>query len=126
MKIRRTFWKGLHKPPPSRLKSQKEPREEEREMVKGTARRVIVIKSPDPKIFEEAIFVVRDDYLRTPGITQKQLLRQAKQTAKHYSDSIGKNRPFAFLSRSPVPFIAAAGAAATGLAYVVLHMAGVY
>ena len=95
-------------------------------MVKGTARRVIVIKSPDPKIFEEAIFVVRDDYLRTPGITQKQLLRQAKQTAKHYSESIGIKRPFAFLSRSPVPFIAAAGAAATGLAYVVLHMAGVY
>lgn len=95
-------------------------------MVKGTARRVIVVKSPDPKVFEEAIFVVRDDYLRKPGISQKELMREARSVAKHYSDSVGKKRRTSFLYRSPAPFIAAAGAAVTGLAYVVLHMAGIY
>lgn len=54
-------------------------------MVKGLSRKVIIVKSPDPKIFEEAIFIVRDDYLMTHGISQKELLRQAKQAAKGYS-----------------------------------------
>lgn len=126
MKIRTAFWKGLHKPLSPRLKSQHNQSEEERDMVKGTARRVIVVKSPDPKVFEEAIFVVRDDYLRKPGISQKELMREARSVAKHYSDSVGKKRRTSFLYRSPAPFIAAAGAAVTGLAYVVLHMAGIY
>ena len=95
-------------------------------MVKGTARRVIVVKSPDPRVFEEAIFVVRDDYLRSPGVSQKQLLREAKQTARHCADSIGTKRRLWFVFRSPAPFIAASCAAITGLAYVVLHMAGIY
>lgn len=54
-------------------------------MVKGLSRKVIIVKSPDPKIFEEAIFIVREDYLMTNGISQKELLRQAKQAAKGYS-----------------------------------------
>lgn len=53
-------------------------------MVKGTARRVIVVKSPDPKIFEQAIFVVREDYLHKQGVSRKQLLRQAKRAADGY------------------------------------------
>ena len=32
-------------------------------MVKGISRRVVVVKSPDPEIFDEAIFIVRDEYL---------------------------------------------------------------
>ena len=31
-------------------------------MVKGIARRVVVVKSPDPKVFDEAIFLVREGY----------------------------------------------------------------
>lgn len=53
-------------------------------MVKGLSRKVIIVKSPDPKIFEQAIFVVRDDYLMTKGIDQKELLRQAKRAANGY------------------------------------------
>ena len=30
-------------------------------MVKGLSRRVIVVDSPDPHIFEQAIFIVRND-----------------------------------------------------------------
>lgn len=131
MKTRITsFWKSLHKRARHRLKfhqyKQRASREEERDVVKGTARRVIVVKSPDPMVFEEAIFVVRDDYLRKPGVSQKDLVRQARQTAKNYTQNIGtKRRPW-FRFRSPAPYIAAAGAAVTKLAYVVLHMAGIY
>jgi len=53
-------------------------------MVKGLSRKVIIVKSPDPKIFEQAIFIVRDDYLSSHGIGQKELLRQAKQAADGY------------------------------------------
>ena len=46
-------------------------------MVKGTAKRVIVVKSPDKKVFEEAIFIVREDYMRTSGITHAKLMDEA-------------------------------------------------
>ena len=53
-----------------RVKSeQKISSQEAAEVVKGTAKRVIVVKSPDKKVFEEAIFIVREDYMRTSGIT---------------------------------------------------------
>lgn len=37
------------------------------EPLRGTARRVIVVPSPDPRVFEQAVFIVSDDYLHTPG-----------------------------------------------------------
>ena len=47
-----------------RVKSeQKISSQEAAEVVKGTAKRVIVVKSPDKKVFEEAIFIVREDYM---------------------------------------------------------------
>ena len=55
-------------------------------MVKGLSRKVIVVKSPDPKIFDQAIFIVRDDYLTTQGIDQKELLKQAQRAASGYVD----------------------------------------
>lgn len=62
-------------------------------MVKGLSRKVIIVKSPDPKIFEQAIFIVRDDYLVSQGISQKDLLRQAKQAANGYVEqTYGWNR----------------------------------
>ena len=30
-------------------------------LVKGVSRRVVVVKSPDPKLFEQAIFIVREE-----------------------------------------------------------------
>ena len=30
-------------------------------MVKGISRQVIVVQSPDPKLFDQAIFILRDD-----------------------------------------------------------------
>lgn len=51
-------------------------------MVKGTSRRVIVVDSPDPKLFEQAIFIVRNDAFTKDGITSQQLLGEACRIAK--------------------------------------------
>ena len=68
-----------------RAKSQKkEIGEEDKDVVKGTARRVIVVRSPDPNVFEEAIFLVKEDYMRSPGVTQTQLLDEARRAAAGY------------------------------------------
>ena len=48
-------------------------------MVKGTTRQVIVVKSPEPKLFDQAIFLVRDDALTNGGITEEALLKEARQ-----------------------------------------------
>jgi hypothetical protein len=47
------------------------------DMVKGVSRQVIVVQSPDRKLFEQAIFILRDDPSRQ-GITEEMLLREAK------------------------------------------------
>ena len=43
-------------------------------MVKGITRRVIVADSPDPQIFEQAIFILRTD---GGGVSSQQLVDQA-------------------------------------------------
>ena len=50
-------------------------------MVKGVSRQVIVVQSPDRKLFEQAIFILRDDASRQ-GITEEMLLREARQTIR--------------------------------------------
>ena len=62
-------------------------KQEAENVVKGLSRKVIIVKSPDPKIFEQAIFIVRDDYLSTQGVGQKELLRQARAAANGYVNS---------------------------------------
>lgn len=51
-------------------------------MVKGVARRVIMVKSPDPKLFEQAIFLVKEEAFRSGS--QDQVLKEAEQTANRY------------------------------------------
>ena len=53
-------------------------------MVKGITRQVILVKSPDPKLFEEAIFIVKDEALAREGIDAEQVLREARQAADGY------------------------------------------
>lgn len=45
-------------------------------MVKGISRQVIVVHSPDPQLFEQAIFILRDGQ---PGVTDEILLKEAKK-----------------------------------------------
>lgn len=72
-----------------RVKSDKNLLEEEKNVVKGTARRIVVVKSPDKKVFEEAIFIVREEYMHSAGISQSELMKQARDAARGY---VGKLR----------------------------------
>ena len=49
-------------------------------MVKGTARQVVVVKSPDQKLFEQAIFLLREDALEH-GVGERELLEEARRIA---------------------------------------------
>lgn len=78
-------------------------------MVKGVTRRVIVVKTPDKKLFEQAIFIVKEDALSRPGVTAEQVLSEAQRVANGYvrrNSNLGKR-----LHRIPPPAYAAAGAA---------------
>ena len=43
-------------------------------MVKGISRRVIVVESPDPRVFDQAIFILRNDILSEDGVSSRQLV----------------------------------------------------
>ena len=50
-------------------------------MVKGISRQVIVVQAPEPKLFEQAIFILKDDAIGE-GITDEMLLREAKRAVR--------------------------------------------
>ena len=54
-------------------------------MVKGISRRVILVKSPDPRLFEEAIFIVREEALSGGGVNADQVLQEAQKVARGYT-----------------------------------------
>ena len=45
-------------------------------MVKGISRRVILVHSPEPQLFEQAIFILKDN---AEVVTDEQLLKEAKR-----------------------------------------------
>ena len=47
-------------------------------MVKGTSRQVIVVQGTEPKLFEQAIFILRDNAVGQ-GVTEEALLKEAQQ-----------------------------------------------
>ena len=77
-------------------------------MVRGTSRRVIVVESPDTNLFEQAIFIVRNDALSKDGVTAQQLVDEACRVARSYTRSHSTRRPL-LRCGSPV-FWSAAGA----------------
>lgn len=63
-------------------------------MVKGISRRVIVVDSPDPRIFEQAIFIIRNEAATGGGgVTSQQLVDQAVRIAKNYARTHGGPTP---------------------------------
>lgn len=84
-------------------------------MVKGVARRVIMVKSPDRRLFEQAIFIVREGAFNTEGVTAEQVLAEAQRVADGY---VRRNTPFGkLLGRIPAPFYALFGALVASLAW---------
>lgn len=82
-------------------------------MVKGISRQVIVVQSPEPKLFEQAIFILKEDAMGE-GITDDILLKEAQQAIRG-SDRRGKKRYFYLYGA----VWAAGGALLTGLVWLV-------
>lgn len=80
-------------------------------MVKGVTRQVIVMQSPDPKLFDQAIFILKDEALGE-GITDEQLLQEARQVIRGVP---GKGKKARFFHSV---LYAAAGAAVTGAVWL--------
>ena len=59
-------------------------------MVKGTSRQVIVVQGTEPKLFEQAIFILRDNAVGE-GITDETLLKEAREAIRGY-DKESKKR----------------------------------
>ncbi len=78
-------------------------------MVKGITRQVIVVQSPDRKLFEQAIFILRED---AAEVTDEMLLKEANRAIRE-SRTEGKRHP-GFLG----PIWACGGAAVTALTWL--------
>lgn len=85
------------------------------EILHGNMRRVIVVSSPAP-IFREAVFILKDDFFQTPGLSRRELMQQAKDAADGYIDAYmpkGSSMP---------TFVAAMSAFVLGAALTVLTL----
>ena len=74
----------------SRLSRRREspPPDEEKEVIQGVAGNVIIVKSPNTEYFKEAIFILCDDLLSRSGVSEQQLLDEARRAACAYCDEL--------------------------------------
>ena len=75
-------------------------------MVKGISKQVILVNGPDTELFEQAIFVLKDN---ADGITDDMLLKEAKRII---------NNPKKY-KRLPHAVWAGCGAAVTGIIWLI-------
>ena len=81
-------------------------------MVKGISRQVIVVHSPEPRLFEQAIFILKDDAAKS-GVTDEALLKEAEQAIR-----IGERAPRKRKLYHYGAFWAAIGAASMGMLWI--------
>lgn len=79
-------------------------------MVKGVSKQVIVVQSPDPKLYEQAIFILRED---AQEITDAVLLKEAGHIVQN---------PKLRRLRSCGPLWAGLGAGCTALVWLISAM----
>ena len=80
-------------------------------MVKGISRQVILVPSPDPKLFDQAIFILKEDM--GEGVTDEALLKEAQKAIRMGEPSSGKRKIWLYGA-----FWATAGALLTGMVWV--------
>ena len=80
-------------------------------MVKGVSKQVIVVHAPDPKLFEQAIFILKEG---APAVSDEALLKEA-QKAIRGSGREAKRPPLYLYG----PVWACGGAVLTGLVWLV-------
>ena len=87
-------------------------------VLRGNMRRMLVLKPPG-EMFDQAIFILHDNYFETPGTSRQELLEQAKTAAEGYIDTSlpkGKSTPFFPSAASVFVFGAACAVLALWLA----------
>ena len=83
-------------------------------MVKGVSRQVIVVQSPGEELFDQAIFILKDEAVEK-GVTDEVLLKQAQQAIR---SGQGKKRKLCLYG----PVWACGGAVVTGLLWLMTVM----
>ena len=84
-------------------------------MVKGVSRQIILVESPDPNLFEKAIFILKDGRC---GASAQDLLEEAQRIADSYlRENVGPRRKLL----GPLLY-AVLGAAATGIAWLIVSI----
>lgn len=91
-------------------------------MIKGTSKRVVVVNNPDPKMFEQAIFIVREDVFKRPDRSKSDILREARQVADRYIKSTVLPPRRSLLLRLPGWVYAALGAALSVVVWLSLRL----
>jgi len=86
-------------------------------MVKGISRRVVVVDSPDPRLFEQAIFIVRNDAFSKDGVTPEQVVNEACRLARGYTATLSGKRTFHWQDYA-VYLYTAMGAVAVGILWL--------
>ncbi len=81
-------------------------------MVKGISRQVIVVHSPEQKLFDQAIFILKDNAVGKEGITDEMLLKSADKLLRS-SGGGSKNSKKLY-----GPVWAIAGALITGIVWL--------
>lgn len=81
-------------------------------MVKGISRQVIVVQGAEPKMFEQAIFILKDNAIGE-GITDDALLKEAEEAIRGYDKTAKKRHVYLYGA-----VWATGGALLTGLAWL--------
>lgn len=81
-------------------------------MVKGTSRQVIVVQGAEPKLFEQAIFILRDGALGE-GVTEDVLVKEAREAIRGFDKPSRKHQKYLYAA-----IWATGGALATALVWV--------
>ena len=84
-------------------------------MVKGISRQVIVVHSPELKLFEQAIFILKDYAVGQEGITDEILMKEANRLIRS-----PENRKLPLYCYGPA--WACVGSAVTALMWLVTAM----
>jgi len=82
-------------------------------MVKGISRQVIVVQSPDPALFDQAIFILKDGAVGQEGVTEEQLLKEANRLI---GKTQNRKRRYYYMYG---PVWACGGALLTGLLWII-------
>ena len=82
-------------------------------MVKGISRQVIVVDAPEPKLFEQAIFILKENM---EGVSDEALLKEAQQAIR--GGKPGKKRKLWLYG----PVWACGGAVIVGLVWLATVM----